>query len=203
MIDFKDVTFSDFKELVSFLKFGDEEKEYHNITKRLTRFIEGMNAYQSIMIDNTVKNILEEKYDDAEKIFDSFKETYPDIQFDPEGKLDLTDFNYFEISLQTCDMLFNQAKERIEGNRASDVDRQIYNAKTLEPLLKMTGRYEYPCHKVVYFKQNNLKPVTKEDLKNLEEEIKEIIPEENNIMGKFLEFIYHKKYEKCNVFVEL
>ena len=34
MIKFNEVPFSDFKELVLFLKFGDDENEYHNITKR-------------------------------------------------------------------------------------------------------------------------------------------------------------------------
>ena len=60
MINFSEVKFADFKDLVLFLKFNDDENEYHNITKRLTRFIENMNAYQSILIDNIVKDILNE-----------------------------------------------------------------------------------------------------------------------------------------------
>ena len=75
----KDVPFSDFVELVQFLKFNDEETEYHNITKRLTRFIEGMNAYYSVLIDNIVKDILDDKTEDAEQLFNTFNENFGDL----------------------------------------------------------------------------------------------------------------------------
>lgn len=202
MISFKDVKFEEFKELILFLKFNDEETEYHNITKRLTRFIEEMNAYQSVLIDNIVKDILEGKEKDAHDLFDTFQKTYPNIKFDPEGKLDLTDFNYFEISLQSIDMLFSQAKEKIENNSAEDIDFQIYNAKTLEPLLNLNGRFEYPLKKFMYFKNNSIRPITKENFKKIEIIINELFPEENNILGKFLNYIYYKKYEKCITFIE-
>ena len=198
----KDVPFSDFVELVQFLKFNDEETEYHNITKRLTRFIEGMNAYHSVLIDNIVKDILDDKTEDAEQLFNTFNENFGDLNFDPEGRLDLTDFNYFEISHQSIDMLFEQAKERIKEDIADDIDRQVYNAKTLEPLLKLNGRFEYPIKKFMYFKNNVYRPVTKEQLKITEEQIAEMLPEGNNVMGKFMEYIFHKKPERISTFID-
>jgi hypothetical protein len=58
MINFSNVPYDEFKELVQFLKFNDEEGEFHNITKRLTRFIPDMNAMKSLVIDDIIKNIL-------------------------------------------------------------------------------------------------------------------------------------------------
>lgn len=202
MINFSEITFEDFKELVLFLKFNDDENEYHNITKRLTRFIDSLNAYKSILIDNIIKDILSNKEEDAKILLDRFKESFPDTQFDPDGKLDLTNFNYFELSLQSCDLIFNQAKEKINSNQETILDRQVYDAKTLEPLLKLNGRYEYPLRKVLYFRQNTPRSISKEEIKELESKIKELFPEENNILGKFLDFIFYKKYEKCRIFVE-
>lgn len=202
MINFSNVPYDEFKELVQFLKFNDEEGEFHNITKRLTRFIPNMNAMQSLAIDDIIKNILEENDEEAKKGLEEFKQQYPDTQIDPEGKLDMTDFNYYEISLQSCDLLYNQSVEKINEGVADDIDRQIYNAKTLEPLKAMTGKYAYPMKRVLYFKQDKARPLTLDELKDAEKKVKELFPEENGIMDKFMNFIYSKKYEKCSFFVE-
>jgi len=44
MVNFSDVKYEEFKELIDFLKFNDEDNEAYNITKRLTRFIVGLSA---------------------------------------------------------------------------------------------------------------------------------------------------------------
>lgn len=202
MIKFAEVPFTEFQELVNFLKFNDDEHEYHNVTKRLSRFIKEVDAMQSILIDNIVEDILTDKLEEAETLYNSFHETYPDKMFDENGTLDLSDIKYFEIALQSCDMLFEQAEEKRKNNEDTNVDKQIYNAKTLSCLKHLTGKFEYPMRRVLYFKRNNVS-MTKEQLIDAEEKVRELCPENfDKIMGKFLFYIYEKKYEKCCFFID-
>lgn len=200
MLKIKEVKYDEFKELVEFLKFDDSTEEYHNITKRLTRFIENMNAVQSMFIDNIVNNILTDS-PEAEKSFEVFKETYPDLNVDPSGKLDLNQFQYFEITLESVNLIYADAQEHIKNGKGRDVDNQVINAKTLEPLIKMEGKFEYPLRKALYFKKSN-RPITPDKMKNAEEEIKELVGGDNNIMGKFLAYIYDKKPERVQLFID-
>lgn len=202
MIKFAEVPFTEFQELVNFLKFNDDEHEYHNITKRLGRFIEGLDAFQSILIDNMVEDILTDKLKEAEILYNSFHENYPDKMFDENGTLDMSDIKYFEIALQSCDMLFEQAEEKRKNNTDTQIDRQIYNAKTLSVLKELKGEFNYPMRRVLYFKKNNIS-IAKETLYELEGKIREICPEKfNDIMGRFLFYIYDKKYDKCSFFID-
>ena len=223
MIKFNEVSFEEFKELVQFLKFNDDDYEFHNITKRLTRFIKDMTAIQSVEIDNIVKEILnegnlnekdvknsrnlserdvkEKDVDEAKTLFILFQNKYTDLDFDPEGRLDITEFDYSEISLQTCEMMYEQSKSRIENNFGSNIDEQVVEAKELNKLLKMDGRFEYYLKKGLYFKSDKVRPLDKDELKNAEDIVKDLFPN-GNVLGKFIHFIYNQKYEKCYIFVE-
>ena len=99
MTKFNDVPYEDFRELISFLKFSDAPEENHNITKRLTRFIPNMTAGQSILLENIIQEIIENNIKEGEDDFNNFKKQFPELQFDPEGKQDLTNFEYYEVGL--------------------------------------------------------------------------------------------------------
>ena len=206
MINFSELKFEEFKDLVLFLKFSDDESEGFNITQRLQRFIENMSAVQSLILNNITTDILNEQYESAKTLFDSFQMTYPDTQFDPEGKLDLTKIDYFELKLQSCEVMFERAKNVIENNETVDkfelnVNSQIYNAKLLLPLLAMKGSFEYPMHRTLYFKQNPNRPITLEEFKEADKKLKDILGK-NNVMGKFLNYIYNLKDDKCKFFID-
>lgn len=207
MINFSEVKFNDFKELVSFLKFSDDESEGFNITQRLQRFIADMKAVQSIILNNIVTDILNNNIENAEILFDSFQKSYPELQFDPEGKLDLQKIDYFEIKLQSCETMFERAKYIIENPNEEiskfekNVNQQIYDAKTLNPLLALDGKFEYPMHRTLYFKKNPNRPITLEDFKDADKKLEGILGK-NNIMGKFLHYIFEMKPERCKFFID-
>ena len=207
MINFSDVKFSEFKDLVEFLKFSDDESEGFNITKRLSRFIKDMTGMQSVIIGNIVEHILHNESDIAESAYKGFHLTYPGTEFDPEGKLDLSKIDYFEVKLQSCEVLFERAKHVLESEdnlskEEYNINRQIYDAKTLEPLIDMKENHEYILHRALYFKQDPNRPITLDEFRDADKKIKEIIPTENNVMGKFLHYIFKKKPENCHFFIE-
>ena len=145
MIKFSEVEFDEFQDLVEFLKFNDEDSEIFNITQRLRRFIKDMTAMQTIIINNIIDSIFNKDIETAKREYKSFHIAYPETMFDTEGKLDLTKIDYFEVKLQSCEVLFERAKNILERNAATNkleynVHKQIYNAKTLEPLISMTRR---------------------------------------------------------------
>lgn len=200
MIEISQVKYEDFKELVKFLQFNEPNSEYHKITKRLTHFIKDMNAIQSVFIDNIVNNILTES-PEAENSFNVFKQTYPYLEVDPNGKLESEPFQYYQIALHSINMVYEEAKSHLENKTLRQVDQQVLDARSLEPLIKMEGQFEYPIRKCIYFKKPN-RPITVDQMKNAEEEIKQILGKENNIMGKFLNYIYYKKSEKISLFID-
>ena len=207
MINFSEVKFEEFKELVEFLKFNDNDEEGFNISKRLTRFIEQMSGMQMVIINNIVDHILKGEISTAEANYKSFHLTYPDTQFDPEGKLDMDKIDYFEVKLQSCEVLYERAKYIIDSDGEIDkfeydINKQICDAKTLEPLIKMNGQFEYILHRALYYKQNPDRPISMEQFKDADKKIKELIGGENNIMGKFLNYIFKLKPEKCRFFIE-
>ena len=120
MVKFKDIPFTEFKELVEFLKFNDADNEAFNIRKRLERFIKQINGTQAIFLENIVSDILNGELENAENLYKTYQQTYPDQDFDPEGKLDLTPIQYCEISLQSCELLFDKAKNNLESNDFKD-----------------------------------------------------------------------------------
>lgn len=145
MIKFSEIEFDEFVELVNFLKFNDEESEVFNITQRLGRFIADMSGMQVIFINSIVDSIFNNRLDDAEYEYKVFHKTYPETEFDTEGKLDLNKVEYFEVKLQSCETLFDRAKDILDRGAADskleyNVHKQIYNAKTLEPLISMIRR---------------------------------------------------------------
>lgn len=200
MVNFSDVKYEEFKELIDFLKFNDEDNEAYNITKRLTRFIVGLSATQSIMITNMVSDIIAGQ--DCELDFNNFQESFPDLQFDPEGKQDLTNFQYYEIALQSIEILYETAQDKIKNGNGTNIDWQICNAKTLEPLLKLDGKYQYIMRKQVYFKNNHNVVITQDQLKTVESQLKELVPNNQSIVDKFFYYITEEKPERVHFFID-
>ena len=145
MIKFAEVKFSSFVELVNFLKFTDEDVEAFNITKRLQRFIKDISTTQMLSINSIVTEILDNNLEIAELEFNDFLKEFPDTEFDPDGRLDLTPINHFEIKLQSAEMLVGRAQEILNQNKKLNpveytVNKQVLDAKSLEPLISMTRR---------------------------------------------------------------
>ena len=207
MINFSEVKYEDFKELVSFLKSSEDENEFYVIVKRLTRFIENMTGTQSVFLGNIVKDILEGKEKEGEELFNVFRETYPTLQVDPEGKLEPEKIKYFEVALQGCELVYNRAKEAL--NNSNNIDKspnhlnsQVIAAKELFPLINMEGEFEYPMRRALYFKKDINRPLSIEQFKLADLQLKAIFGDKkHNIMGKFLNYIFNKKTENCYWFV--
>ena len=57
-------------------------------------------------------------------------------------------------------------------------------------------------HRALYFKQNLDRPITIDQFKEKDKQLKEIFPDKkNNIMGKFLNYISKQKSENCKFFI--
>ena len=58
-------------------------------------------------------------------------------------------------------------------------------------------------HRTLYFKQNKNRPISLEQFKDADKKLQTIFPDQkNNIMGKFLFYIYKKDDLHCQFFID-
>lgn len=203
-----DLDFEKFIELVHLLDFTDEENEHSAVTTivdRLSRFIGNIPADDAIILGNAVQDIQNNEMEAAEEEYNYFKLKNPELEYNPEGTLGFSPIRYFELSLQTVERAYERAEEVLAKN-PHDISSekpftQIKDARTLLPLLRMKGSYEYPIKKNMYFK-NKIPVVEEEELAAMVFELKELLGEEQKVAAKFINYIYNKNPNRVYHFVE-
>lgn len=207
MIKLKEIKFSEFVNLVKFLQFDNDENEFYNILKRLTRFIKDLNEMKAIQLGNIIKEILNDNTEKAENDYNVYLEQYGDLEVDPEGRLDLTPIQYYEISLQSCELLFERALSELEDHNFHDdspnkINLQIYNAKTLKPLIDSLNKDPYLLKRALYFKNKNV-AISMGELKEIEDNLKTAVPDNyNNVLCAFINYIFNKMPINVHFFIE-
>ena len=191
----RNLEYSELKELVLFLK--QDDSEFYIILKRLERFFPTLKASQALVLGNIIGYILSDDNKTAEETFNQFKSENLDLEIDPDGKSEVKNLDYSTVALDSVEIAYNAAK-----NNLDNASIQIQNAKTLECLDSIPDE-NYLMKRVLYYKRDNEKPVSLDELKLADAEMKELVKEDaNRVMSKVLNYIYNKDADECKYFIE-
>ena len=182
-----EILFSDFKELLDFLKkvSKDELETFYN----LTRFFKELNSLQITGLFNLVIDLNEEEYN-------NFISIYPDIEFDPTGKQEKK-LTFSGGSADVLDVLYNDSL----NNMDISAGKVIREAKDLTKIgsLEIFGTY-FP-EKILYLK-NPKSQVSKDDFEEMEKINSELFGNSKVIPERIIRYMKEHSPKNARVFLK-
>jgi len=192
----RDLSYENFLELLEYL---DSITENVAITA-IGNFFPTLTALQELEIGY----IVDSRDRDA---FERFKEEYPDLDIDPEGKSEPEEKKYWQVTEKalnhTYDLAFNYLKNNnFKDDTNNKGNTQIYNAKTLAALKNM----EYQDYLLYSFKRKlfiDKHPyISYKEFNKIEAVLRLTGIDPNRFMIYVVAYCKDKKYENFNLFLE-
>jgi hypothetical protein len=192
----RDLNYEDFSELITYLESITDNAAMIAIGS----FFPKLSALQEIELGY----IVDSKDRDA---FERFKEEYPDLEIDPEGKSQPEEKRYWEVTEKalnhTYDLAFNYLKNNNFKDDSPDKgNTQIYNAKSLAALKNMEYQDSsiYPFKRKLFLDKNPY--LSNKEFNKIESVLKSISVDPNRLMIYVISYCKDKKYHNFNVFLE-
>lgn len=204
---FKDLNYKNFIELIDYLESLSESKEEKDInffvSERIKNFFPNLNALQ----DMELSYIISTKDEHA---FEAFKADYPEIKIDPTGRSTSELKDIWSVKEKSLNTLFDMSIEFLKENNYKDksknkVNSQVFNAKTLAPLLNREFPEDVPYaflrHKLI-LKHPNSDLVTLQNFKMHEEMLEELGYDYSSILYPVIKYILNKKHDNFEIFLD-
>jgi hypothetical protein len=192
----RDLNYEDFSELITYLESITDNAAMIAIGS----FFPKLNALQELELGY----IVDSKDRDA---FERFKEEYPDLEIDPEGKSQPEEKRYWEVTEKalnhTYDLAFNYLKNNNFKDDSPDKrNTQIYNSKSLAALKNMEYQDSsiYPFKRKLFLDKNPY--LSNKEFNKIESVLKSISVDPNRLMIYVISYCKDKKYHNFNVFLE-
>jgi len=192
----RDLNYEDFSELITYLESITDNAAMIAIGS----FFPKLNALQELELGY----IVDSKDRDA---FERFKEEYPDLEIDPEGKSQPEEKRYWEVTEKalnhTYDLAFNYLKNNnFKDDNPDKGNTQIYNAKSLAALKNMEYQDSsiYPFKRKLFLDKNPY--LSNKEFNNIESVLKLIGVDPNKLMIYVISYCKDKKYNNFNIFLE-
>jgi hypothetical protein len=192
----RDLNYEDFSELITYLESITDNAAMIAIGS----FFPKLNALQELELGY----IVDSKDRDA---FERFKEEYPDLEIDPEGKSQPEEKRYWEVTEKalnhTYDLAFNYLKNNnFKDDNSDKGNTQIYNAKSLAALKNMEYQDSsiYPFKRKLFLDKNPY--LSNKEFNNIESVLKLIGVDPNKLMIYVISYCKDKKYNNFNIFLE-
>jgi hypothetical protein len=142
-----------------------------------------------------------------EKSFERFKEEYPDLEIDPEGKAQPKDKNYWEVTEKALNYTFDAAFSNLKHNNFKDDSQnkgnsQVYNAKTLAGLKNIDFQEPsmYPFKRKLFIDKN--KQLSHREFNRIESLLRSLDIDPNKLLIYVIAYCKDKKYENYNLFLD-
>lgn len=201
-----ELTYEDLCELLKFISsLNGEKAESEDI---IGRFFPSLTALQLLEFTHLCDAIINND-ENARVLFDRFVLNNPDVLVDPEGKSTPSEKNYWEISLQSVDMIYEMARDYLEKHDFEDrtpmnIHLQAYmgmHPEALNALDKSKTAYGYK--RVMFFKKHPEKHYLSHKKLNHMEKALDIIIGSHKVLSKVLDFVIEAKEEDSyKIFVE-
>jgi hypothetical protein len=192
----RDLNYEDFSELITYLESITDNAAMIAIGS----FFPKLNALQELELGY----IVESKDKNA---FERFKEEYPDLEIDPEGKSQPEEKRYWEVTEKalnhTYDLAFNYLKNNnFKDDNPDKGNTQIYNAKSLAALKNMEYQDSsiYPFKRKLFLDKNPY--LSNKEFNKIESVLKLIGVDPNKLMIYVISYCKDKKYNNFNIFLE-
>jgi hypothetical protein len=192
----RDLSYENFLELLEYLDSITENVAIAAIGN----FFPTLTALQELEIGY----IVDSRDRDA---FERFKEEYPDLDIDPEGKSEPEEKKYWQVTEKalnhTYDLAFNYLKNNnFKDDTNNKGNTQIYNAKTLAALKNM----EYQDYLLYSFKRklfiDKYPYISYKEFNRIEAVLRLTGIDPNKFMIYVVVYCKDKKYENFNLFLE-
>lgn len=204
----KNLNYDNFIELIEYLgevsgKEDLEEKELF-VEEKIQNFFPKLNAVQEIELSFIIKNKSQEQ-------FELFRDNYPDLEIDVEGKSKPEDKQYWLIREKTLESVCDLALENLKENSFIDrsinkIDSQVYNAKNLSNLKNMPateGKNYFLYRKLFLKKYEDDFLINNKNFNKYEKILKDLeIKEYNKFFLTLVNYIKEKKREEFSLFLE-
>jgi len=209
MESFSSISFTEFEDLVMYLGSLDKaeapEERIFSIVKKLYGFFPTLDSDKALEL-NALVSACYLRQDNAPELFCSFKEHYPELEFDATGH-SKPDVNYYDWTHQTLTMLLAAARGLIAKNGEKDTDKNKSNKQTVDAYelkpLKAIPNLSYPIEKMKYLKGASYHFYTKDELSTLETQLEWLLGKEasQKALAKVLEYLMRKaKPENSAIF---
>jgi hypothetical protein len=137
MNQIKDLEYKNFIELLDYLEnlSGSDEEDIRKafMEERIHNFFPTLTALQELEFSHVVNTRNEQS-------FEKFKQDYPDLKVDSDGKSTPIEKNYWEIKERAVKSIYDLAENNLKENSFKDespnkVNSQVHNARSLSCLL--------------------------------------------------------------------
>jgi hypothetical protein len=168
------------------------------VEEKIQNFFPHLNAVQQLELSYIVKNR-------DEKAFELFRESYPDLEIDPTGQSIPDEKQYWQLTENSLNSIYDLAIQDLEANRFMDrsynkVNTQVYNARTLACLKNMEAmKYDnYVLHRKLFLDNSTL---TNKQMKVVEDGLKELGLKPAAFLINVIKYC-HKRKEDYSIFLD-
>jgi hypothetical protein len=198
MVKLKEVSFEEFLELVDYLESISEG----GTQALIGRFFPFMSATEEFELNYVI--------DTREKAnFERFRESYPEMNIDPDGKTEPSPKDYWEVHLKSLENVHQMASKYLEGRTGSEgmpnkPNGQIVAARSLEPLIRLPRQDPsfYIPRKKLFLDKHGTGPITRSRVEMAEADLRSVGVAPNTFLTPMLAYCESKKIENYRVFVD-